>query len=163
MILVALGSNLSGPWGTPRETVLRALSEMTRHNIRILKVSPLIETAPYGVLNQPNFVNAAARVDTALPPETLMRALHMIERGAGRKRLKRWGPRTLDLDLLDYHGLVRKSSVRSVKPLKLPHPGIAVRTFVLQPVVDVAPDWKHPVTHQSAALTLRQLIRLKQD
>ncbi len=163
MILIALGSNLPGPWGEPRDTVLRALAEMPRQNIRVLKTSRLIETEPYGVVDQPNFVNAVALVDTALSPETLMRTLHMMERRAGRKRLKRWGPRTLDLDLLDYHGLVRKPLDRSIKPLKLPHPGIEKRTFVLQPICDVAPRWKHPVSHQSAAFTLRQLIRLKQD
>ena len=160
MILVALGSNLSGPWGNPRETVLRALAQMPHFNIRVRRVSELLETAPFGVLNQPNFVNAVAVVETALPPETLMQALHMIERSAGRKRLKRWGPRTLDLDLLDYHGLVRRPSRASIKPLALPHPGIAMRDFVLRPLMQVAPAWKHPVTRQSAALTFRKLCRL---
>jgi 2-amino-4-hydroxy-6-hydroxymethyldihydropteridine diphosphokinase len=163
VILIALGSNLSGPWGSPRDTVLRALAEMQRHNIRVLTVSRLIETAPFGVVNQPNFVNAVARIETALPPDILMRALHMIERRAGRRRLKRWGPRTLDLDLLDYHGLVRKPSRYSIKPLALPHPGIEQRSFVLQPILDVAPGWKHPVTSKAAALTLRQLTRLNRD
>lgn len=163
MILIALGSNLSGPWGSPRNTVLRALAEMRHHNIRILTVSRLIETAPFGVMNQPNFVNAVARIETALPPEILMRALHMIERRAGRKRLKRWGPRTLDLDLLDYHGLLRKPSRFSIKPLALPHPGIEQRSFVLQPILDVAPEWKHPVSRNAAALTIRQLTRLNRD
>jgi 2-amino-4-hydroxy-6-hydroxymethyldihydropteridine diphosphokinase len=163
VILIALGSNLSGPWGSPRETVLRSIDEMWHNNIRVLTVSNLIETAPFGVVNQPNFVNAAARVETALPPEILMRALHMIERRAGRKRLKRWGPRTLDLDLLDYHGLIRNPSAHSIKPLALPHPGIEQRGFVLQPILDVAPEWKHPVTHKPAALTLRQLHRLNRS
>jgi 2-amino-4-hydroxy-6-hydroxymethyldihydropteridine diphosphokinase len=163
VILIALGSNLSGPWGSARDTVLRVLAEMQHHNIRVLTVSRLIETAPFGVVNQPNFVNAVARIETVLPPEILMRALHMIERRAGRRRLKRWGPRTLDLDLLDYHGLIRKPSRYSIKPLALPHPGIEQRSFVLQPILDVAPGWKHPVTHKAAALTLRQLTRLNRD
>ncbi len=160
MILIALGSNISGPWGSPREAVLRALIELRQHNISITKVSTLIETAPFGVTNQPNFVNAVARIETVLPPEVLMQALHMVERRAGRKRLKRWGPRTLDLDILDYHGLVRKPRRTSIKPLVLPHPGIAQRSFVLEPLREIAPHWKHPVTHATAALTLRQLNRL---
>jgi 2-amino-4-hydroxy-6-hydroxymethyldihydropteridine diphosphokinase len=160
MILIALGSNLSGPWGTPRQTLQRALEEMKHHNITVEKVSTLIETSPFGVINQPNFVNAVTIVDTALPPEALMQALHMIEKRAGRKRLKRWGPRTLDLDLLDYHGLLRKPRRTSIKPLILPHPGILQRSFVLAPVAEIASQWKHPVTRQSAALTLRQLNRL---
>ena len=157
MILIALGSNLTGPWGTPQQTVLRAIAEMRHHNIRVQTVSRLIQTAPFGVLTQPDFINAVVRVETVLPPEILMRALHMIERRAGRRRLQRWGPRTLDLDLLDYHGLIRKPSRHSIRPLTLPHPGIEQRCFVLQPVIDVAPDWKHPLSHKSAALTLRQL------
>jgi 2-amino-4-hydroxy-6-hydroxymethyldihydropteridine diphosphokinase len=160
MILIALGSNLTGPWGTPRQTLQRALEEMKHHNITVEKVSTLIETSPFGVTNQPNFVNAVAIVDTALAPEALMQALHMIEKRAGRKRLKRWGPRTLDLDLLDYYGLLRKQRRTSIKPLVLPHPGILLREFVLVPLVEIAPQWKHPVTRQSAALTLRQLSRL---
>jgi 2-amino-4-hydroxy-6-hydroxymethyldihydropteridine diphosphokinase len=163
MILIALGSNLFGPWGNPRQTVLRALAEMPSHNIRVLTVSHLVETAPFGVLDQPNFVNAVARVETALPPDILMRALHMMERRAGRKRLKRWGPRTLDLDLLDYRGLIRKPASSSIKPLALPHPGIEKRSFVLGPLLDVAPAWKHPVSHQPALLTLRQLTHLNAD
>jgi 2-amino-4-hydroxy-6-hydroxymethyldihydropteridine diphosphokinase len=157
MILIALGSNLTGPWGTPGETLLRAIAEMPCHNIRVLNTSTFIETAPYGVVNQPNFVNAVVAVRTALSPEILLRALHLIEARAGRKRLKRWGPRTLDLDILDYNGQIRKSARTDIKPLVLPHPGIAFRSFVLAPITEVAPRWKHPVTHQSAAFTLRKL------
>lgn len=157
MILIALGSNLTGPWGTPRQTLDRAIAEMQHHNIRILKVSTFIETAPFGVTNQPNFVNAVCAIKTALPPETLLRALHQIEARAGRKRLKRWGPRTLDLDMLDYNGQFRKAASTNIKPLVLPHPGIEQRSFVLAPLAEIAPRWKHPTTHRSAALTLRQL------
>lgn len=161
MILVALGSNLPGPWGSPRQALRRALAEMPRHNIRVRKVSPLHETAPFGLANQPRFVNAMALVETALAPEALMRALHMIEREAGRVRRIRWGPRTLDLDLIDYNGLIRRPSRASIKPLALPHPGMGERTFVLVPLVEIAPRWRHPVTHELAALTLRKLCRLK--
>jgi 2-amino-4-hydroxy-6-hydroxymethyldihydropteridine diphosphokinase len=160
MILIALGSNLTGPWGTPQHTLKRAIEEMRFHNIRVLRVSTVIETAPYGVTNQPNFVNAAIEITTALSPESLLRALHMIEAKAGRKRLKRWGPRTLDLDILDYHGLIRKSARTDIKPLVLPHPGIEQRSFVLKPLAEIAPRWKHPKSRQTAALTLRQLSRL---
>lgn len=156
MILIALGSNLAGPWGTPQHTLMRAIEEMSHHNIRVLRISTFIETAPYGVTNQPNFVNAVAEIKTALPPESLLRALHMIEARAGRKRLKRWGPRTLDLDILDYNGLIRKSARTDIKPLVLPHPGIEQRSFVLEPLAEIAPRWKHPKSRKTAALTLRQ-------
>lgn len=160
MILIALGSNITGPWGAPHAAVLRALDELTQHNISILKVSTLIETAPFGVTNQPNFVNAVAKIKTRLSPEMLMQTLHAIESRAGRKRLERWGPRTLDLDLLDYNGLIQNTASSAPESLTLPHPGIEERTFVLQPIAEIAPRWKHPVTQQSALLTLRQLNRL---
>jgi 2-amino-4-hydroxy-6-hydroxymethyldihydropteridine diphosphokinase len=160
MILIALGSNLPGPWGSPRQTLLRALKEMPFHNIRVRNVSRLLETAPFGVTNQPGFVNAVALVETRLAPEALMRALHMIERKAGRVRRKRWGPRTLDLDLIDYNGLVRAPARTTIKPLALPHPGVSERTFVLEPLVEIAPCWRHPVNRELAALTLRKLCRL---
>jgi 2-amino-4-hydroxy-6-hydroxymethyldihydropteridine diphosphokinase len=163
MILLALGSNLTGPWGPPRQTVARALAEMPRHNMRVRKVSRFHETAPYGVINQPAFINAVALIDTAMSPDSLMRVLHLLERQAGRVRRKRWGPRTLDLDLLDYHGLRRPAAHMSVRPLTLPHPGIIHRRFVLEPLLEIAPHWRHPVTREAAVITLRKLWRLKQD
>lgn len=151
MILIGLGSNVDGPWGTPRETVQHALRELDGAGTALVVASRLVETMPFGKVNQPSFVNAAAEITTAMPPETLMHHLHDIERRAGRRRRMRWGPRTLDLDLLDYHGLVRRGL------LKLPHPGIAERDFVLTPLVEIAPQWRHPVTRRSAQ-TMRHLL-----
>lgn len=157
MILIGLGSNLEGPWGTPRQTLMRALEELSLHNIRIAKVSTLIETAPFGVLDQPYFVNAVAEIETDHKPEALMQILHAVENGAGRKRVTRWGPRTLDLDLLDYNGVILNTE------LKLPHPGITERDFVLAPIDEIAPHWTHPITGKTAALTLRELRHLNGD
>ncbi|MDE2384272.1 MAG: 2-amino-4-hydroxy-6-hydroxymethyldihydropteridine diphosphokinase [Alphaproteobacteria bacterium] len=157
MILVALGSNLSGPWGTPRETVLRALEELNRFPLRCVKASGLMATKPFGVTNQPDFINAVALVETALPPESLLRKLHMIEKAAGRKRRRRWGPRTLDLDLIAYHDLRRRQRGLVQKALVIPHPGIAARDFVLKPLAEVAPLWKHPQSRQTAAQMLAAL------
>jgi 2-amino-4-hydroxy-6-hydroxymethyldihydropteridine diphosphokinase len=157
VILVGLGSNLDGPWGTPEQAVRRALAHLDIGPIKLVTVSPLMITAPFGVINQPNFVNAVAELATHLSPDALLRRLHMIEHEAGRQRRRRWGPRTLDLDLLDYHGIVRAKRTPSIKPLVLPHPGIAERLFVLEPINAIAPHWKHPLTLQKAALTIRQL------
>jgi len=153
MILVALGSNQPGPWGNPEETLRAALARLDGGGIRLKRASRLIASAPFGVTDQPAFVNAVAEVETALPPEALLERLHLIERMAGRRRTLRWGPRTLDLDLLDYHGLVRKAPARPV----LPHPGIAERIFVLAPLAEIAPRWRHPVTCRTATDMLRQL------
>jgi 2-amino-4-hydroxy-6-hydroxymethyldihydropteridine diphosphokinase len=154
MILIALGSNLDGPWGSPRETVGRALRELERGGIRVTSVSPLIVTTPFGRRNQPSFVNAVAEIATHLPPEALMRRLHAIERGAGRRRAVRWGPRALDLDLIDYRGLIRTGNGER---LILPHPGIAKRAFVLEPIAAIAPKWRHPASRLSAREMLRRL------
>src|SRR5262245_5231887 len=138
MILVALGANVAGPWGTPRQTIARALGELDRHGLRLIAASRLIETKPFGRVNQPKFINAVAVIQTHLPPLALLARLHAIERAAGRHRTIRWGPRSLDLDLLDYHGLVRSEPNSDATPgsLVLPHPGIAERVFVLEPLAE---------------------------
>ncbi len=153
MILVALGSNVSGPWGNPRATVRAALRELDRDGLKLVKASRLLVTKPFGVTDQPDFINAVARIETKLKPEDLLQRLHAIEAEAGRRRGKRWGPRTLDLDLLDYNGLRRETA----SGLVLPHPGIAERLFVLEPLNEVAPGWIHPVLRRKASSLIRGL------
>ncbi len=163
MILIGLGSNISGPWGTPRQSVELALRALDRGPIRLEAVSPLLVTEPFGRKNQPPFINAVAQIATHLSPDALMRRLHMIERAAGRQRRLRWGPRTLDLDLLDYHGLVRAKRSSSIRPLVLPHPGMSERLFVLEPLASITDRWRHPLTKETAAFTIRKLRRLNGD
>jgi len=129
---VALGSNL----GEPRQQILDALAALDTLPRTCLKArSHLYRTPPWGVLEQPAFVNAVAQLDTALAPQALLDALLMLEQAAGRVRGVRNGPRTLDLDLLHMDG-VQLDDAR----LSLPHPRIAERAFVLLPLADVAPD-----------------------
>lgn len=163
MIIVALGSNMMGPWGGPESTVRRALTSLDEGPLRLVAASPLFVTAPFGRKNQAPFVNAVAVIATHLSPDALMRRLHALERQAGRQRRVRWGPRTLDLDLIDYHGLVRRKLTQSIRPLVLPHPGAGERLFVLEPLATVAPAWRHPLTKESAAFTIRKLKRLGAD
>ena len=141
------------PLGKPGGNSAGALAGLNRGGIRLRRASRLLVSTPYGVTGQPAFVNAVAEVETALPPEALLQRLHLIERMAGRRRTLRWGPRTLDLDLIDYHGLVRPAPARPV----LPHPGIAERIFVLAPMAEIAPRWRHPVNHRTAADMLKRL------
>lgn len=153
MKLIAIGSNISGPWGTPEQAVTRALVALNCEGLKLVNASRLMLTAPFGKPNQPDFVNAVARIETHLPPMALLQKLHAIEKQAGRRRALRWGPRTLDLDIIDYDGLVRLHQ----KKLTLPHPGISSRIFVLKPVAEMAGAWRHPVSHRSAADMLRKL------
>ena len=153
MILVGLGSNEAGPWGSPRQTVKQALRELHRYPLKLEGASRLMKSTPLGGVKQAPFINAVAMIATGLSPEALMERLHDIERSAGRRREVRWGPRTLDLDLLDYRGLIQTDT----HGLCLPHPGIAERIFVLKPLAELAPSWIHPVLRESAADLLGKL------
>lgn len=160
MILVALGSNVPGLWGGPRETVERALVELDRPPLRLVKASRLIRTAPMGPHDQPDFINAVAIIETELDAPALLARLHDIELEADRRRSLRWGPRTLDLDLIDYDGRIisEADGVRTRHgAMVLPHAGIAHRAFVLGPIAEIAPEWRHPVTGKSAAQMLGEL------
>ncbi|MGA9605064.1 MAG: 2-amino-4-hydroxy-6-hydroxymethyldihydropteridine diphosphokinase [Methyloceanibacter sp.] len=163
-ILVGVGANYPGPWGTSSEAIAQALSEIERAHVRVEAVSPFYETEAVGNARQPAYVNAVALLDTPLSPEALLRVLKGIERRSGRRGGRPWGPRTLDIDIIDYDGLVRhwrgqKSDFRRAgpRPLVLPHPLAHERPFVLQPLIDVAPKWRHPVLQKSAAELLHAM------
>lgn len=129
---VALGGNL----GDTRTYLRQALDALARlPHTRLLAVSRFYRTPPWGVREQPAFLNAAAELQTDLAPHALLDALLDIERAAGRIRDgERWGPRTLDLDLLHVDGIVMHDA-----RLTLPHPRIAERAFVLLPLAELAP------------------------
>ncbi len=130
---VGLGSNLDGPL-QQIERALHALADFPRTQLQ--RTSRRYRTAPWGIADQPAFVNAVAELATSLPPRDLLDALLDLERAHGRQRDgARWGPRTLDLDLLIYGDLQVESP-----GLVLPHPRIAERAFVLVPLADLAPD-----------------------
>ncbi|MEX1061071.1 MAG: 2-amino-4-hydroxy-6-hydroxymethyldihydropteridine diphosphokinase [Methyloceanibacter sp.] len=155
-VLVGLGANCPGPWGTSQDTIAQALGEIERVNIAVTAVSPFYETAAVGSARQPPYVNAVALLDTSLPPEALLRVLKEIERKSGRRGGRPWGPRTLDLDIVDYGGLVRHwhgghpaFREAGTRPLILPHPLAHERPFVLKPLHDIAPHWRHPALKQS--------------
>jgi 2-amino-4-hydroxy-6-hydroxymethyldihydropteridine diphosphokinase len=148
VILIALGANLDSAAGPPRLTLACALGSMAAERIRVLKVSSFYQTPAWPDPSDPPFVNAVAQVQTPLGPASLMAALHRIETLYGRVRQTTNAPRTLDLDLLDYGGRIDSG------PPVLPHPRIAERGFVLVPLADVAPDWRHP----KARLGIRQMI-----
>lgn len=133
---VALGANI----GEPAATVVSALAALAGlPESRVLRTSPLYRTAPVGLRNQPDFINAAAALETALGAEALLDALLDLEVRFGRRRRDRNGPRTLDLDLL-----LHNDSEIDLPRLTLPHPRLHLRAFVLRPLAEIAPDLTIP-------------------
>jgi 2-amino-4-hydroxy-6-hydroxymethyldihydropteridine diphosphokinase len=136
---VALGANLPSAFGAPRATLEQALAVLDDGVLHLRELSPWYETAPVPASDQPWFVNAVARFATGLAPEAVLARLHEVEARFGRVRRERWEARVIDLDLIDLDGLIRE------EPPVLPHPRMTERAFVLLPLADIAPDWRHPV------------------
>ena len=143
---VALGSNMGDKRGY-LDGAVEALR--TDPCIQLKQVSTYYVTAPYGGVEQDDFLNGALELETLYTPEELLDVLHTIEQAAKRERLVHWGPRTLDLDILFYDDLVQDDSV-----LTLPHPDMQNRDFVLKPMAELAPHFVHPVFHR----TMQQLL-----
>ena len=123
---LGVGANLGDRWGT----IQRALALLGQTpGISAVECSPVFESDPVGIIDQPLFLNLVCGLETTLPPESLLTRLLAIEDGLGRKRLVRWGPRLIDLDVLLYAG-----ETRSGPELELPHPRIFERTFVTEPL-----------------------------
>lgn len=159
MILIGLGGNLASEAGGPRETCEAALARLATDGVSLKAMSGWYETAPVPMSDQPWFVNAVAVVETNLDPNALLDRLQKAELALGRVRTVANAARTVDLDLLAYN------QVLSDDPrLILPHPRLHERAFVLYPLRDVAPDWRHPRLGASPqamidALPPGQLIR----
>jgi 2-amino-4-hydroxy-6-hydroxymethyldihydropteridine diphosphokinase len=147
---ISLGSNL----GDREQQLRRAIALISERLGMVEKTSSFYDTAPVGITDQPRFLNGVLKLQTELPPEEVMRALLSIERELGRDRAKSIpkGPRTIDLDLLLYDNLVV-----STPELTVPHPAMHERTFVLEPLAEIAPDAIHPVFIRSVAELLGEL------
>jgi 2-amino-4-hydroxy-6-hydroxymethyldihydropteridine diphosphokinase len=131
-VFLSLGSNL----GDRRATLENALNQLTAiAHLRVIRRSSLYETAPVGKTDQPRFLNLVVEVETALPPETLLDLLQELEAAFGRTRIVRWGPRTLDIDILLYG----EATIRTPR-LVVPHPEMTRRRFVIEPLLEIAPD-----------------------
>lgn len=146
---IGLGSNL----GDREASVRQALEQIAQApETTVVRASSLYDTEPVGVEDQPNFLNAVAQVETQLTPHQLLWNLMLIERRLGRVRTQRWGPRTIDLDLLLYDDVVIED-----ESLQLPHPEMTKRSFVLVPLVELEPLLTHPVTGETMLALLQRL------
>lgn len=160
-IYIGLGANLPHPrHGPPKATLEAALADLERRGPRLLRLSPWYRTAPVPASDQPWFVNAVADLATDWPADRLLAALHEIEEAFGRVRSVPNAARLIDLDLIDYKGEIAPGGPGKAI---LPHPRLVGRAFVLRPLADLAPGWRHPVTGAAiadlvAALPAGQLI-----
>ncbi|MBI4848737.1 MAG: 2-amino-4-hydroxy-6-hydroxymethyldihydropteridine diphosphokinase [Nitrospirae bacterium] len=145
---IGIGSNL----GDREDNCGRAIRLLEANNIKVIKSSSMIETEPWGVEDQPMFINMAVEIETVLGPEELLSVLKKIEVETGRRPEKRWGPRVIDLDILLYDDLIMKTS-----ELEIPHPHISEREFVLRPLAEIVPEKLHPVLKKSIRELLSEL------
>jgi 2-amino-4-hydroxy-6-hydroxymethyldihydropteridine diphosphokinase len=151
---LSLGSNLG-----EREQALRtAVDRLQSNDFKVRRISSVFETAPQDVPNQPWFLNLVVEGESELLPLQLLHYVLSVERGMGRKRTVAKGPRTIDIDIL-LHG----TSVVNTEKLQIPHPRMTERRFVLEPLVELIPDFRHPVTRRSVrehlASTMDQPVR----
>ncbi|MDX9860327.1 MAG: 2-amino-4-hydroxy-6-hydroxymethyldihydropteridine diphosphokinase [Rhodospirillales bacterium] len=143
MILIGIGSNISGPQGaSPRQNCHNALKLVEDSGVAIVRRSRWYRSAPVPASDQPWFINGVVAVEAAgLEPEPLLELFHQIELEFGRRRGQPNAPRPLDLDILDFEGRISGPGAAVV----LPHPRMHQRAFVLVPLSEIAPEWRHPV------------------
>lgn len=164
-ILLGLGSNLPGGWGESSAILARAMRELCAGGLEILRISSPYSTAPLGGGCQPRYLNAVIEAVGSIQPAALLRLAKRIEREAGRRLGRHWGPRTLDIDVLDFAGrqIGNPHGRRQRGRLVLPHPEMHRRAFVLRPLQEVAPHWRHPRLGVSAGGLLARLTSKERD
>lgn len=153
LIIIGLGANLPHPqYGPPEATLEAALEALENRGVRIVDRSAWYESPPYppSLGLQPWYVNGAAAVATDFGPDRLLQVMHEVEWSFGRVRIERWAPRWIDLDLIAYGNLTTPVTGEPGHAA-LPHPRLAERAFVLLPLAEIAPDWRHPATGASVA------------
>ncbi len=160
MILIAVGANLPGLAGqTPIETCVAAVDALAAvPGLKVITASPWYRSAAISRIaradsyNGPDFCNGVVRMEGEMAPVALLTTLQEIENRFGRQRGLIDAPRTLDLDIIDLNG-----AIRAIPPVILPHPRAHLRAFVLRPLLDVAPGWRHPALHLGVASLLADL------
>jgi len=145
---IGIGSNL----GNRQENCLHAIELLQEKGVIVTKRSSLYETEPWGMKDQPPFLNMVIEIETELDPKVLLRVLKDVEKELGRKESLKWGPRVIDLDILLVDNLILNQD-----GLIIPHPLMHKRDFVLRPLAEIAPDIKHPLLKLSIDELLQKL------
>ena len=156
MILLSLGSNLSSSFGNRFKNLELAISHLQSHKIELITKSSFYETPSYPISNDPKFINMIINVSTKLTPEKIASSIINIEEKLERKRNKKNEPRTCDIDIIDYKGLVIDFNYKELN-FKVPHAKLIYRNFVLYPINEILPDWTHPESKQKISDLIAKL------
>ena len=156
MIILGLGSNLSSSYGDRFNNINLAMEYLEGYGIKILKKSSFYETLSYPNKKNPKFINIVILVATHLSPVDLMSVLIFIEEKLERKRDKKNDPRTCDIDIIDYNGQILDFNYKELN-LTLPHDKLLYRNFVLIPLHEIIPEWRHPKTKESIEVLINKL------
>ncbi|SHN11831.1 2-amino-4-hydroxy-6-hydroxymethyldihydropteridine diphosphokinase [Chitinophaga sp. CF418] len=143
--ILLIGGNLGDRTGHLQQ----AVEQIDKQVGKVEKISALYETAAWGHVEQPDYLNQALLVSTAMDARTLLQTVLAIEHNIGRIRRQKWGARVIDIDIIFYN-----DAIINEPDLKIPHPQMQFRQFVLVPLREIIPDWQHPVLHQSVSTLL---------
>ena len=156
MILLGLGSNLSSSFGDRFENIDLAISYLESNGIKIKKKSSYYESLSYPNKENPKFINIVIEVETHLPPADLASILIYIEEKLERKRKKKNDPRTCDIDIIDYNSQIIDFKYKDLN-FTVPHTKLIYRNFILYPLQEILPDWKHPKTKELISVLIEKL------
>ena len=156
MIFLGMGSNMSSSFGDRFDNINLAISSLYEHGIQTIKKSSFYETFSYPNKKNPKFINIVTSVRTHLQPIDLMSVLISIEERLERKRNKKNDPRTCDIDIIDYDNQVLNFQYKNLY-LEIPHRKLISRNFVLFPLLEIAPSWKHPNTEEVIDILIQKL------
>ena len=152
MIHLNLGSNLNSTFGTRFENITIAINLLLERKIKILKVSNFYETPSYPNQKLPKYLNIGVLADFKNDHNVLLKNIKLIEKKLGRTKTKKNDPRIIDIDIIDFKGIIKDST-----KLNIPHPKAYLRNFVLYPILEIDPNWSHPILKKNAQFFINKL------
>ena len=162
MIFIGIGSNLNSKFGNKIKNIELALSLLKEEGVKVLKKSSFYETYSQPNINDPKFINLVISISTKLEPVDLMRLLLRVEKKLGRERGGKNNPRTCDLDILDFNGIIQNFNFGNLN-LLIPHKSIADRNFVLYPLKEISSNWTHPKTKKNINDLINNLSKVNNE
>jgi len=156
MIIIGIGSNLNSSFGDRFQNINLALKNLEKSGVKIIKKSSYYESFSYPDRKKPKFINIVASIETKLILEDLMQVLLQIEEKLERKRGKKNDPRTCDMDIIDYNNKIININFNNME-ISVPHKNLTNRSFVLYPLEEISPKWRHPITNEMISDLIKKL------